>query len=261
MILFFYLFLSVLTSSSAQSDWNPVTDSEGVYLGIINVCQLYLIESGMKFAIHGLQGLQLEPSRMIQLALQYNLTDFVKPAVTKLFKPIPIDPTTFNPEQVAENAQAKRGFAPLRNLTPLSRAQLGFEAYAILAQAREAIEHETRLIAACAPPIAIDPSWECMNHTLCTKIWKEVWWNIIGRALLHPMRPTLLSDLIDLLSDTKFPGMADCCKNDAVALLVEQDAFGAEWEYIQMATELIIKLFNPNQITFSISTAPTLVNI
>ena len=50
-------------------------------------------------------------------------------------------------------------------------------------------------------------------------------------------------------------------KNDAVVLLVEQDAFGAEQEYIQMATELIIKHFNPNYITFSISTAPTLVNI
>lgn len=197
---------------------------------------------------------------MIQLALQYNLIDFVKPAITKLFKPTPIDPTTLNPEQAAENAQAKKGFALLRNLTPLNRVQLGFEAYAIIAQAREAIDHEVRLIAACAPPFVIDPSWECTNHALCTKIWKEVWWNIIGHALLHPMRPTHLSDLIDLLSDTKFPGMADCCKNDAVALLVEQDAFRAEREYIQMATELVIDLFNPNLISFSISTDPTHFN-
>ncbi|KIM34973.1 hypothetical protein M413DRAFT_49537, partial [Hebeloma cylindrosporum] len=108
-------------------DWNPVTVSEAVYLGIINVCQLYFIESGMKFAVHGLQ------------------------------------------------------------------------AYAILAQAREAIDHEVRLIAACTPPFVSDPSWKCTNHALCTKAWKDVWWNIIGRALLHPMRPTHLSDLMDLI--------------------------------------------------------------
>ena len=44
--------------------------------------------------------------------------------------------------------------------------------------------------------------------------------------------------------------MADCCKNDAVALLVEHDTFGAEQEYIQTESELIIGLFNPNHITF-----------
>ena len=56
--------------------------------------------------------------------------------------------------------------------------------------------------------------------------------------------------------------MADCCKNDAVAHLDEQDAFGAEQEYIQMATELIIKLFNPtNLISFSISESTATVNI
>jgi len=203
----------------------------------------------MKFAVHGLECLQLDPSRMIQLALQYSLTDFVKPAITKLFKPTPIDPT-LRPELVTEHSQARRGFAPLRNLTPLDRAQLGFEAYAILAQAREAIDHEVRLIAACAPPFVTDPSWECTNHALCTKAWKDIWWNIIARALLHPMRPTHLSNLIDLISDTRFPGMANCCKNDAVALLVEHDTFGAEQEYIQTASKLIIGLFNPNRIAF-----------
>ena len=41
----------------------------------------------MAFAVNGLCKLKLPPSWMIQLALQYSLSDFVEPVVTQLLKP------------------------------------------------------------------------------------------------------------------------------------------------------------------------------
>ena len=216
----------------------------------------------MKFAIHGLQGLQLDPSRMIQLALQYSLIDFVKPAVTKLFKPTPIDPTTFNPEQVAENAQAKKGFAPLRNLTPLNRAQLRFEAYAILAQAQEAIDHEARLIAACAPPFVVVDSLTILGSAQTIRSVKKSGRKYGGTSSAVPFFTPFAPHIFPTSSVSyAIPSFLEWLIVDAVAHLDEQDAFGAEREYIQMATELIIKLFNPNLISFSISESTATVNI
>jgi hypothetical protein len=226
-----YIFDKFQSTQISYRDWEHLAGREGLFLGILKVCGLYMIEKGIQYAVNGLDDLALGPSRKIQLAIEYSLTDFVYPAVVQL-----VD-------------------KPLRDFTEYEIEQLGSKVYHIITKAKEAIEKEARLVAAFPPPFvatASPPTSECPNHQQCISIWKKVWWNVIARSILHPFRPTSISarSMNDLILATEFPGMMPNCKSTVIQHLIDNNFFCAQEAYLQKAQAAIIDMFNPNHIPF-----------
>ncbi|KAJ6481609.1 hypothetical protein DFH09DRAFT_1213599 [Mycena vulgaris] len=53
----------------------------------------------------------------------------------------------------------------------------------------ERLEIEMRRTGNVEPALATDPDWKCQTHAMCAAVWKQLWWDKIGRKLLHPDRP------------------------------------------------------------------------
>ncbi|KAJ7748631.1 hypothetical protein B0H16DRAFT_1552724 [Mycena metata] len=66
----------------------------------------------------------------------------------------------------------------------------------------------------------------CWDHRNCERVWKESWWPLVGKKILHPDKPMKLSDLGDHVRKLSLPGMKFKCQEDAVTALKTNT-----WEY------------------------------
>ncbi|KAF8218004.1 hypothetical protein K438DRAFT_2038529 [Mycena galopus ATCC 62051] len=65
----------------------------------------------------------------------------------------------------------------------------------VLVKAQEVLDIETRRTALVPPEMNKDPSWLCTNHSSCLRVWPKVWFDQIGRKLLHPETSIQLKDI------------------------------------------------------------------
>lgn len=161
-----------------------------------------MVEQGVAYAIHHLEQLGLPAPRKLELARRFQLVTWIKPAVQSLLdihKPL----SSFSSETDVE--------------------YMGPKVYTIITRARELILRERALIANTPPAMSYNPSlrsFECIDHMTCRRVWKDVWWTKIARAILDPRNPLALeADGITFISTTDFPGMAGDCKADAIGQL------------------------------------------
>jgi hypothetical protein len=183
-----------------------------------------MIEDGVRYAIHHLESLNLGPFCMLQLAAQYHIQQWVAPAITALMN-VSVTVASFGDDA----------------------NHLGFRVYTIIVKAKEMLEKERKLIAAYPPPLHSDTlheaerSWLCKNHTLCRRAWKEVWWSVVAKDILHPTKPLPLRDGITLLLATPFPGMLDECKGDQILKMTETGGLNrTEEKIIQGAIDAVL---------------------
>jgi hypothetical protein len=210
--------------NAALSDWQPPPRDEKVLINILHICEMWMIRDGVTFAIHELENLSLRPSRMLQLAHRFSIANWVSPALESLIK------------------------SPAAELTAEDADHLGPKVLLIIVKAREALEHERKLIAAYPPKLPStcdDPCW-CSSRLSCEKVWAEVWWKKVARALLHPCEPCPLSGVVILLQRTSHPGMCGECKNDLLNYMrsdAGRRAFQAEEKILDGATEAVLKYY------------------
>jgi hypothetical protein len=150
-----------------------------------------MISNSIKFAIGGLENLTLQPTRRLELARLYSIPQWIAPAIRKI---IPL---------------------LLANITDTEAAQMGFKVYTIIAQVKEVIEQERQALAAYPPSLLVAPSFSCSvrSHSRCKEAWSGFWWKKVARAILHPMNPLPLTQVLQLIVEAPLPeGMNITCR-------------------------------------------------
>ncbi|KAJ7722829.1 hypothetical protein B0H16DRAFT_1311261 [Mycena metata] len=182
-----------------RAEWESLGKSdeerERICTSLLKLADKWNIEPAKKCAIENLQTMNLRPARLVQLAGMFDIPDWVGPAVTKILE----DKVT--------------------TLSTDDTSALGLRVYTMLVKAQSLLEVETRRIAFVPPAIAKDPSWQCKNHASCRATWPKVWFEKIGKRLLHAANPLQLKDIKMEVLRQSF-GLSDFCELDVQALVV-----------------------------------------
>ncbi|TFK66805.1 hypothetical protein BDN72DRAFT_859596 [Pluteus cervinus] len=189
----------------------PLNMSEIELLHILKLSQLYMAPDGVEFAFHHLNGLNLSPSRQLELGLQFDLHIWVFASVKSLL------------------------LIPLDSLEKVDLDRIGFEVYVILMKGRERLAKERHLIATY-PPVRSESTHVGCTIARCDRVWKEVWWMVIARRILHPKLPLPLRDIPDLVKVTTYASINKECLKASLLMIADSNAFQAE----HMITESIV---------------------
>jgi hypothetical protein len=163
------------------------------------MCKMWYIEDGFKFAKHWLEQRKIPATQRLQLATHYEIRDWVTPAVQELLR------------------------TSLSSLSNGDLDHINIRLYSIIAKAKEAIEKQRKLIAACPPSLPKDTddfqtAW-CVSHATCAKVWADTWWKVVARSILHPLMPLDVNTIVDFLKNTEHRGMSSPCKEDMLRKL------------------------------------------
>jgi hypothetical protein len=216
------LFIYIVGSINYFSDWAPSALCEAQLVAILQFCQLWMIDAGVAFAIHSLDGLGLCPSRMLELGRQFSIVQWIGPAVAALLQ------------------------TPLRDISKEAVEQVGLIAFETIARAKDALESERKLMAAIPPPLPQAAS--CHGHNRCQKIWVDMWFKTIGRELLHPSKPLPFDKIISRTLELIYNGLSMDCKGDAIIQMITSSSFQIEEAITQSATARIISRYGLNNV-------------
>ena len=163
------------------------------------MCKMWYIEDGFKFAKHWLEQSKIRATERLQLATNYEIWDWVTPAVQELLR------------------------TPLSSLSNGDLDHINIRLYSIIAKAKEAIERQHKLIAACPPSLPKDSqdfqtAW-CVSHATCAKVWADTWWKVVACSILHPLMPLDVNTIVDFLKTIEHKGMLSPCKEDMLGKL------------------------------------------
>ena len=130
---------------------------------------MWYIEDGFKFTKHWLEQHKIPATQRLQLETHYEIWDWVTPAVQELLR------------------------TSLSSLSNDNLDHINIHLYSIIAKAKEAIEKQHKLIAACPPFLPKDTddyqtAW-CVSHATCAKVWADTWWKVEAQSILHPLMP------------------------------------------------------------------------
>jgi hypothetical protein len=200
-----------------NSDWSPSTLSEEQLVAILQFCQLWMIEAGVNFAIHGLKSLDLRPSRMLQYGRQFSIINWIGPAVITLLH------------------------TPLRDIPNDAVKELELIAFETIMRAKDVLEQERKLIAA-VPPALVEVIG-CNSHDRCHKAWIDTWFKVIGRELLHPSKPLPIHSVISRVIELPYNGLSTDCKGDTVLQMTASGIFGIEETITQGAITKILERY------------------
>ncbi|KAJ7769848.1 hypothetical protein B0H16DRAFT_1881722 [Mycena metata] len=168
----------------------PEADKERVFTNLLKLSDKWIVDAGRAYAIKNLEDIILPPSRRLELAGQFNISDWVHPAVKSILD------------------------HKLTDLTRQDRECLGIEVFAIIVRAKEYMDVALKSTANVAPTMTADPSWECTDHKSCVKVWKRLWRDEIGWKLLHPKFPMRLDEILWAAQKFDHPGLAKKCLDD-----------------------------------------------
>jgi hypothetical protein len=173
----------------------PRAGIERTGINLLTVGCLWDIEEAKTHAKELIAGLQLAAPRMLVLAREFAVHEWVEPAL-KILIPSCID------------------------LTSDDALLIGPITLNILFQAKHEIDKE-RVYIAYTPGKLKDEDelnyGDCDDHKRCERVWKEAWWNYVGKKVLHPTAPLPLASIGGLLSRISIPGMTPKCHEDAIA--------------------------------------------
>ncbi|KAJ7716600.1 hypothetical protein B0H16DRAFT_1741127 [Mycena metata] len=166
-----------------------------IFTHLLKLADMWQIKAARTYAIDSLKALPLTASRRLQLAGQFTIVSWVEPAVKHILE------------------------SKLSALTLEDLAALGLRVYGILVKAQELIEVETRWTALVPPQMPNDPSWQCQKHLSCLAAWPKIWFEKIGKWLLHPEKPIHLRDVkIEALS-IRNSTLSDRCALDMLDII------------------------------------------
>ncbi|KAJ7436770.1 hypothetical protein B0H11DRAFT_2255843 [Mycena galericulata] len=172
----------------------PQARQEEICINLLTVGCLWDIDEAKTYTKGVLVGLDLTPSRTLQIARMFAIHEWVEEAVKRL---VPV----------------------CGDLTSDDAIALGPTVLNFLFQAKVAIDLERVYVAHTPPKIPGADQLDyghCANHKICERSLKEGWWNLVGRKVLHPTNPMHLQAIGALLDRTTFPGMNKKCHDDMV---------------------------------------------
>jgi hypothetical protein len=181
-----------------ESLGNNDLERERICTNLLKLADKWEIEVAKKYAIAFLEKMVLPPSRRLKLAGQFTITHWVEPAVRQIFD--------------------KR----ITALTNFDVADMGCSVYMLLVKTQELLDIETRRTAFVPPEMTKDASYECKNHSSCLRVWPKIWFDRIGRSLLHPDRPIMLKDIhTEVHKDATFQNsdLSEACRFDMIVVV------------------------------------------
>ncbi|KAJ7732947.1 hypothetical protein DFH07DRAFT_780787 [Mycena maculata] len=175
-------------------EWKALDDAEKerVCTNLLKVSDLWQIEVGRAYAIDALQTIYLPPSRRLELAGKYSIHHWVEGAVAEIFS------------------------GKLTDLSEDDLSRIGLKVYSILVKGMHRMEIEMRRTANVEPAMTLDPDWQCKNHSVCIAAWKRLWWDRIGRKLLHPDSPIKTDAILAEVKKLTHKDLNDNCRKDMV---------------------------------------------
>ncbi|KAJ7710721.1 hypothetical protein B0H17DRAFT_1190415 [Mycena rosella] len=183
----------------AEKCLDPTPDrSEEIGVNLLTVGCLWDIKEAKSHAKQLLEGLKLPPLRILQLAREFAVYEWVEAAVKELIPMCSTAKGTFNSDDVLK---------------------LGPTTLSILFQAKCAIEYERQCIAYVAPKLPPHDTLnygDCSNHQSCEHAWKDAWWLHVAKRILHPGNPMPLKDIGAHLHGLNIRGMTQKCHDEAV---------------------------------------------
>ncbi len=201
----------------------------GQAIGVLKLASQWEMETGRLWAVKHLESLEFEefhPALRLKLGRKFGVEGWIKTAVSALLQ------------------------YPLKFLEEQHTQWLGFPVYVVLARCREALESERRLVALIPLDISNEllyrPLEGCTDHHQCSRVWKSVWWERIGKMILHP-NALLGWDFRDVkrkLKGIEFNGMNDGCRDTAIKEVLASRALDIDEAYI----DEVLKMLNSGKI-------------
>ncbi|KAJ7731988.1 hypothetical protein B0H16DRAFT_1732993 [Mycena metata] len=170
-------FLRWLYRAAWEGFGHNLEERHRIFTHLFKLADMWQIKAARAYATDSLEALPLAASRRLQLAGQFTIVSWVEPAVKHIVE------------------------RKLSALTLEDIAALGLRVYSTLVKAQELIKIETRRTALVSPQMPNDSSWQCQKHLSCISAWPKIWFERIGKRLLHPEKPIHLRDVkIEALS-------------------------------------------------------------
>ncbi|KAJ7165970.1 hypothetical protein C8R46DRAFT_1275372 [Mycena filopes] len=178
-------------------EWTPMSDpveKERILTSLLKVADMWEIDVGRQYAVNHLQGMNLPPARRLKLAGKYSIHDWVERAVGDIFR------------------------SKLSALSDTDIQDLGLKVYSIIVRGMERLEIEIRRTANVAPKMtsAGESDYACSNHNVCATTWKRLWWDKIGRKLLHPDAPIQCDKILEEVRKVSHKDLNPVCRLDMV---------------------------------------------
>ncbi|KAJ7741126.1 hypothetical protein B0H16DRAFT_1757400 [Mycena metata] len=202
------------------SGWTPLSDNlqkERVMANLLKVTDVWEIAVGRQYAIDNLESMYLPPSRRLELARMFSIFHWVEPAVTEIFS----------------------GRLSALSIEDIGRVDI--KVYSILVKGMERLEIEMRRTANVAPPmIPATPSPKAgeshppLQTTYvfhkpynldCAATWKRLWWDKVGRQLLHPDAPIKSDAILGEVKKLSHKDLHEKCRLDMVQKIEAEIVF------------------------------------
>ncbi|KAF4596843.1 hypothetical protein EYR40_007468 [Pleurotus pulmonarius] len=196
--------------------WRSFPHTEETLVSILSVSHMWQVQAGFDYAMDRIVELNLPAARMLHLGARFRIRDWVLNAV---------------PILLATSA---------RQLTDHDIELMGARVISIIIKAKEVVDEQRKTLAAFPPPLSDAPSWGCETHASCHRVWRDTWWKVIAKAILHPKFPRPLTDCIGLIVETPYIGMSAQCKQEAILSITEQGNFSVEEEIRRRALDSIL---------------------
>ncbi|KAJ6511627.1 hypothetical protein DFH09DRAFT_1333765 [Mycena vulgaris] len=208
-----YFFKSALIPMEMLS----TSRKQEVCINLLSVGSLWEIDEAKQYAKDVLRGMNLPAERILQIARQFAIHEWIDDAVRTL----------------------------IPNCGSLNNTQaliLGPITLNILYQAKTELAAECMLVAHVAPTLTSADYMAygaCRDHKSCERGVKTHWWTLVGKKFLHPKNPMALGAIGTHLSKIVFPGMTPKCQEDMVFQWTT-NVFQQE-DIVQAAVEAVVK--------------------
>lgn len=200
-----------LTDRNVRREWEALgknaQERERICTHLLKFADKWEIEAAKMYAISALKHMALSPSRRLHLAGRFTITEWIEPAV----------------RDILDN--------PLTKLTDDDLKAIGLKVFSMLVKAKELLDVETRRTALVPPAMGKDPAWECQDHASCLAVWPKIWFERIGKKLLHATTPLKLSQIraeVSKYETLMYPGLSDHCRFDMYILITTSIQFPDE---------------------------------
>ncbi|KAF8054958.1 hypothetical protein FPV67DRAFT_1681221 [Lyophyllum atratum] len=198
-------------------NWSALDLTEVQLSNIFKCCRLWEIQPGIDFAIHGIEKLNLSPSRMIKLGITFQISSWIRAAITTLI----------------DTRLAVVNFSEL--------VDIGLVASAAIAKAREMLEEDRKILVVVPPPMPATSPLMCASHNNCIRSWNEIWVRKISREIVHPFTPLPLERIVDRVEEVDYPHMRQACKESAIQGMRTSKMLEGKGEVVDKAVETVLK--------------------
>ncbi|KAJ7202110.1 hypothetical protein GGX14DRAFT_399681 [Mycena pura] len=140
------------------------SEQERMFTGLLKIADRWQISDARAYAITQLHLMPLLPSHRLELARMFTILEWVEPAVRTIFD------------------------GKLADLTSDDLDRIGYWVFVLLVKGKECMATELQRTASVAPKID-DHDWSCKKPDACAETFKRLWWEKVGRRLLHPVVP------------------------------------------------------------------------